>query len=236
MLFKSANFLLSIKLSKFHLHSSKPKLPTFPIHLLINPSKTLITPPPPKMSWECQKCTFLNSPSPIPKPICKICLSSSSPPPPPQSPPSSSSSAPKWSCKACTFLNSYKRSTCEVCDTRAPVSSTIDVLSDTEVEGNDASVGSVFLPLQKCKRKRVDDPVEDDKDFKEIKGQDPVGVKKDSGKYNVFRGVKALEKESKVRDPVEVKEESGKANVFRGVKVADKKIDVSGSHFWILIS
>lgn len=160
-------------------HSITPQL-SFPIlHLLshhnpINPKpkpSSYFPPLLPKMSWECQKCTFLNpKPSSFPKPNCQICLSS-----PPQSPSSSSSSAPKWACKACTFLNPYKRSTCEVCDTRAPISSFEDLSDDV-----DDQVGSVFLPLQRCKRKRVDE----DEGF---------------GGFNGFKG-------RRVQDPVEVAE------------------------------
>ncbi|KAK3433448.1 hypothetical protein EUGRSUZ_D01342 [Eucalyptus grandis] len=109
------------------------------------------------MSWSCKKCTFLNPPSQ--KPTCQICLSPSSPPAPAASP---SSSTPKWSCKACTFLNSYKNADCEICGTRASLStmSSFEDLRDTSDSGGggggDSSVGSVFYPLQRCKRKRGD--------------------------------------------------------------------------------
>ncbi|KAL6200951.1 hypothetical protein ACLB2K_024666 [Fragaria x ananassa] len=186
------------------------------------------------MSWECQKCTFLNpKPSSYPKPNCQICLSS-----PPQSPSSSSSSAPKWACKACTFLNPYKRSTCEVCDTRAPISSFED-LSD-EV---DDQVGSVFLPLQRCKRKRVD---EDEgfggfngfkgrrvQDPVEVAEKDPVQVAKDSAAMYGFGGAKVSDQKktnvSESTNSVESAKDDAKYSLFRGVKVTDKKVTVPES-------
>ncbi|XP_030456899.2 uncharacterized protein LOC115677827 [Syzygium oleosum] len=126
--------------------------------IAINPRKTPNSrsrnlDPTATMSWSCKKCTFLNPPSQ--KPTCQICLSPSSPPP---SASSSSSSAPKWSCKACTFLNSYKSASCDVCGTRASLStmSGFEDLRDTSDGGLDSSVGSVFFPLQRCKRKRGD--------------------------------------------------------------------------------
>lgn len=217
---------------------------TFPIHLLlhhhhniINPRKTFYTPTP-TMSWECKKCTFLNPATPSQKPTCQICLSTSSPP---QSPSSSSSSAPKWACKACTFLNPYKLSSCGVCDTRAPISSFED-LNDAD-DGNNGElenqVGSVFLPLQRCKRKRVEE-------------ENPVEVaKKMTASGWFFNLVSRLHwvwfvscyygKDVNVfvalyfffsKDPVEIDKDSGTLNVFRGVKVTDKKITLSGS-FWI---
>lgn len=45
-------------------------------------------------------------------------------------------------------------------------------------------MGSVFLPLQRCKRKRVEE-------------ENPVEVAKGSGNFNVFKG-------RTVQDPVEV--------------------------------
>ncbi|MED6144112.1 hypothetical protein PIB30_012470 [Stylosanthes scabra] len=126
------------------------------------------------MSWACKKCTFVNPPSQ--KSQCQICLSSSSssssssPPPPPSS---SSSSPPKWSCKACTFLNPFKNSACEVCATRCPILSLSNVhdLNDTlEDADNDASVGSVFLPLRHCKRKAIcDDDSAETVPFRDVK-------------------------------------------------------------------
>ncbi|KAF8018192.1 hypothetical protein BT93_H3173 [Corymbia citriodora subsp. variegata] len=91
------------------------------------------------MSWSCKKCTFLNPLSQ--KPTCQICLSQSSPPP---SAPSSSANA-----------------NCEICDTRASLStmSSFEDLRDTsdgDRSGLDSSGGTVFFPLQCCKRKRGD--------------------------------------------------------------------------------
>ncbi|KAM1213886.1 hypothetical protein PS2_005240 [Malus domestica] len=173
-----------------------------------------------KMSWACKECTFLNPPpTPSQKPTCKICLSPSSPPP--QSPPSSSTA--KWSCKACTFLNSYKNSNCEVCDTRAPISSLSsfeDLDDDSGIGGGgdlDSSVGTVFLPLQRCKRKRVED--------------DPIEVKQGSSSSNAVREVKA----SHNWMTVSVSKASGKgitvsgssnSNVTPGLKASDKRVTV----------
>ncbi|XVE87766.1 hypothetical protein DITRI_Ditri19aG0014100 [Diplodiscus trichospermus] len=101
------------------------------------------------MSWSCKKCTFLNSPSQ--HNACKICLSPPSPSPSP-------SSAPKWPCKACTFLNLYKNSDCEICGTRAPVSSlsSFEDLKDISLDVEaDSSVGSVFLPLKPCGKRKM---------------------------------------------------------------------------------
>ncbi|KAK1556962.1 hypothetical protein Q3G72_015309 [Acer saccharum] len=118
-------------------------------------------------TWECKKCTFLNSPSQ--KLTCQICLtpsetqtiipsSSSS-----ASASGSASSVTKWSCKACTILNPYNNSNCEVCNTRAPVSSlsSFEDLTDTSLDFEmNSSAGSVFLPLIKpcssSKRKILD--------------------------------------------------------------------------------
>lgn len=135
-------------------------------------------------SWSCKACTFRNPPSQ--KTNCQICLSPSvsSPPAPPatslRSPSSSSSaSVPMWSCKACTFLNTYKNSNCEVCDTRAPVSSlsSFEDLNDTGPDAElDSSVGSVFFPLQRCNKR---------------KGPDIVEVDRDSSHLGGFRGSKA---------------------------------------------
>ena len=125
-------------------------------------------------SWSCKKCTFLNPPSQ--KAACKICLSPSSPPPSP-----SSSSAPQWSCKACTFLNPYKNSDCELCGTRAPslsLSSFKDLIDVSEDADADSSVGSVFFPLQPCKKRKLDDPV-------------PVVGGDNFAELGAFRGVKA---------------------------------------------
>ncbi|XP_022954436.1 uncharacterized protein LOC111456698 [Cucurbita moschata] len=128
----------------------------------------------PMSSWSCKKCTFLNPPSQ--KAACKICLSPSSPPPSP-----SSSSASQWSCKACTFLNPYKNSDCELCGTRAPslsLSSFKDLIDVSEDADADSSVGSVFFPLQPCKKRKLDDPV-------------PVVGGVNFAELGAFRGVKA---------------------------------------------
>lgn len=94
-------------------------------------------------SWTCSKCTFIN-PNSQP-PTCQICLA-------PQNQPhvSPSSSNPTWSCKACTFHNSYKNNNCQICGTRASASLLTTLETEDEI---DSSVGSVFLPLQRCKRK-----------------------------------------------------------------------------------
>ena len=164
---------------------------TFPTLLLhhkpINPRKTFPLFSFPTMSssssssWTCKKCTFINPTSQNQKPTCEICLtpfsssSSSSPPPSP--------SAPKWSCKACTFLNPYKSGSCEVCGTRASVSSlsSFEDLKEIDVddEGLDSGVGSVFLPLQRCNKR---------------KARDPVVVDEDSAEFGGFRGIKASNK------------------------------------------
>lgn len=127
----------------------------------------------PMSSWSCKKCTFLNPPSQ--NTACKICQSPSSPPPP------SPSSAPKWSCKACTFLNPYKNSDCELCGTRAPalsLSSFKDLIEISVDEDADSSVGSVFFPLQPCKKRKLDDPF-------------PVVGNSDSAELGAFRDIKA---------------------------------------------
>ncbi|KAF2304695.1 hypothetical protein GH714_037508 [Hevea brasiliensis] len=106
------------------------------------------------MSWTCKRCTFINSPSS--KPTCQICLSPASPPPSSSSSPASRQGTPKWSCKACTFLNPYKNITCEICGTRASLSShsSLEVFNDVDLDEDlDSSIGSVFLPLRTCKRK-----------------------------------------------------------------------------------
>ncbi|XP_072951202.1 uncharacterized protein [Typha angustifolia] len=104
-------------------------------------------------SWACSRCTFLNPPSQ--KSTCQICLSPSLPPLSSSSSPSSSSSSSlRWSCRACTFSNTPASTSCEVCGTRVASSSTFyDVGLDPD-ELSDPSVGSVFLPLQRCSRKR----------------------------------------------------------------------------------
>ncbi|KAJ4829103.1 hypothetical protein Tsubulata_033658 [Turnera subulata] len=161
------------------------------------------------MSWSCKKCTFINSPSP--KPTCAICLSPPSPPPPTRPPPSSSSSLndtadiPKWSCKACTFFNPYKNTDCEMCGTRAPLSSVsgLDNSSDALVlDGEiETSVGSVFLPLRPCKRKvdvEEDSGRGDHRDCVALDGFRRVDVKDTGGGSSVklggFRGFGASNK------------------------------------------
>ncbi|XP_050371584.1 uncharacterized protein LOC126789474 [Argentina anserina] len=179
------------------------------------------------MSWQCKKCTFLNPKTlSSPKPTCQICLSS-----PPQSPSSSSSSAPKWACKACTFLNPSKLSTCEVCETRAPISSFED-LSNERGDEVDDQVGSVLFPLQRCKRQRVEDPVE----FAKKGWFFNLGlVAKDSATLNVLRGVKVSDEKKKKTtvsestSSVESAKGDAKFSLFQGVKVSDKKATVSES-------
>ncbi|WRX26202.1 Endonuclease/exonuclease/phosphatase - like 10 [Theobroma cacao] len=125
------------------------------------------------MSWSCKKCTFLNSPSQ--NAACKICLSPPSPSPSPSSP-------PKWPCKACTFLNLYKNPNCEICGTRAPVSSlsSFEDLKDTSLDGElDSSVGSVFYPLKPCSKRKIRYP--------------DVG-NEDCLESSSFRGIKASNK------------------------------------------
>ncbi|KAL5578827.1 hypothetical protein UlMin_011269 [Ulmus minor] len=141
-----------------------------------------------EMSWACKKCTFLNPPSQ--KSTCQICLSSSLSPPSPSSS-SSSPSIPKWSCKACTFLNPYNNPNCEVCDTRAPVSSlsSFEDLNDTGPDADlDSSVGSVFLPLKPCKKQRL--------------SSNPVGVDEDSAPLGGFSGIKASDKAKIVMEDI----------------------------------
>ncbi|KAJ4975366.1 hypothetical protein NE237_000472 [Protea cynaroides] len=106
------------------------------------------------MAWACSKCTFLNPPSQ--RSSCQICLSSAS------SCPSSSSPCPSpltWSCKSCTFSNAFVNTSCEMCGTR-PKPSFLSRLEDLDSPDSDdelgSSVGSVFLPLQPCKRKNQD--------------------------------------------------------------------------------
>lgn len=128
-------------------------------------------------SWACKKCTFLNSPSR--KSTCQICLTPSSS----FSPPSKSSvSVPTWSCKACTFLNPYNNTSCELCNTRAPVSglSSFEDLTDPALDSElDSSVGSVFLPLQlkACTGKRKIRDQDCDGDFDGFRGTNSVSIK-----------------------------------------------------------
>ncbi|XP_048230990.1 uncharacterized protein LOC8284181 [Ricinus communis] len=137
-----------------------------------------------KMSWTCKKCTFINSPSP--KSTCQICLSPPSPLPSSSSPPPHQET-PKWSCKACTFLNVYKNTSCEICGTRASLSSlsSFGDLNDIGLDGDlDSSVGSVFLPLRICKRKITDSTDVVDKDS--VQSDSSRGVKaSNKAVYNV---------------------------------------------------
>ncbi|XP_030533376.2 uncharacterized protein LOC115742952 [Rhodamnia argentea] len=159
MAFYITSKLLSIARPKIAINPRKP-----PNSCLCN----LI--PAAAMSWSCKKCTFLNPPSQ--KPTCQVCSSPSSPPPSASSS-SSPSSVPKWSCKACTFLNSYKNASCEICDTRASLStmSSFEDLRDTS-DGLDSSVGSVFFPLRRCKRKMGDQVAGVGEDCVEVGGID----------------------------------------------------------------
>ncbi|TYJ31813.1 hypothetical protein E1A91_A06G226200v1 [Gossypium mustelinum] len=140
-------------------------------------SKTLNFPPfpspnfnpnPKTMSWSCAKCTFLNSPSQTA--ACKVCLS----------PPSPSPSSPsKWACKACTFLNLYNKSNCEICGTRSCLSSFDDLKVTNFNDEADSSVGSVFLPLKPCNKRKIREPNLGNEDCIELGG---------------FRGIKASNK------------------------------------------
>ncbi|KAK9155680.1 hypothetical protein Sjap_003160 [Stephania japonica] len=118
------------------------------------------------MSWPCSKCTFLNPPSQ--KHNCQICLSPSSP----SSTPSSSSSSLTWPCKACTFSNPLRSHACDVCGTPKPLSSLSNfedldpILADNDL---DSSIGSVFLPLKRCnKRKTVEGRPEGSDGFRDL--------------------------------------------------------------------
>ncbi|KAI8567371.1 hypothetical protein RHMOL_Rhmol02G0116900 [Rhododendron molle] len=152
-------------------------------HLLslqtLNPRKTLPHFPPTPRSmatWTCSKCTFTNPPSQ--KPNCLICLSPS--PSLSLSPFSSpsSSSAPKWACNACTFLNPYRTTNCEICGARASSALSLHSLDEDEL---DSSIGSVFLPLQACnKRKNREEPA--------------VEIDGDRVESGEFRGDKAANK------------------------------------------
>ncbi|KAM6599423.1 hypothetical protein CsatA_019032 [Cannabis sativa] len=62
----------------------------------------------------------------------------------------------------------HKNSNCEVCDTRAHVSSfsSFEDLNDTGPDSElDSSVGSVFMPLQPCEKMKISEPVEVEPDF-----------------------------------------------------------------------
>ncbi|XAR53798.1 hypothetical protein NMG60_11022482 [Bertholletia excelsa] len=123
------------------------------------------------MAWTCSKCTFINPPTQ--KSNCQICLSAFSSFS--SSPSSSSSETPKWSCKACTFLNPFRNTNCEICGTRTSAMS-LSALEDDEL---DSSVGSVFFPLQACKRKNRESPIE---------------IAEDCVEASSFRGVKSSNK------------------------------------------
>ncbi|KAF8031678.1 hypothetical protein BT93_D0789 [Corymbia citriodora subsp. variegata] len=96
------------------------------------------------MSWSCKKCTFLNPLSQ--KPTCQICLSPSSPLP----------SAPSSSAVQSLHLSPLLRERqlrnlryelpCRRC--RAS--------RIRETRATATAVGTVFFPLQRCKRKRGD--------------------------------------------------------------------------------
>ncbi|KAJ0983029.1 hypothetical protein J5N97_011284 [Dioscorea zingiberensis] len=140
-------------------------------------------------SWACSMCTFINPPSE--KLECMMCRSPSSFP----QPSSSSSSPGRWSCRACTYSNPSCNTSCEVCDTRAsPFSSVIDLDPD---EVFHPSIGSVFLPLQRCgskppvpsAKKDSDAPESDCKHpGKEVKEDVPV-PSSDNTHANLNRGL-----------------------------------------------
>ncbi|KAG0496900.1 hypothetical protein HPP92_001591 [Vanilla planifolia] len=108
-------------------------------------------------SWSCSRCTFLNPPSQ--KLTCQICLSPSTATFKAAGCSSSSvstHSAGRWTCLACTYMNPHGSMFCEVCDTRAaPFSRLPDSdLEKDDLTASDPSIGSVFLPLQRCGSKR----------------------------------------------------------------------------------
>ncbi|KAA3478545.1 Tyrosyl-DNA phosphodiesterase 2 [Gossypium australe] len=144
------------------------KFPPFPSPIFNPNTKT--------MSWSCTKCTFLNSPSQTA--ACKICLSPPSPPPSPSSP-------SKWACKACTFLNLYNKSNCEICGTRSCLSSFDDLKVTDFNDEADSSVGSVFLPLKPCNKRKIREPNLGNEDCIELGG---------------FRGIKASNKAVQIED------------------------------------
>ncbi|KAB2026853.1 hypothetical protein ES319_D06G249500v1 [Gossypium barbadense] len=154
----------------------KPR-PTIIISKTLNfpPFRSPIFNPNPKtMSWSCTKCTFLNSPSQTA--ACKVCLS----------PPSPSPSLPsKWACKACTFLNLYNKSNCEICGTRSCLSSFDDLKVTNFNDEADSSVGSVFLPLKPCNKRKIREPNLGNEDCIELGG---------------VRGIKASNKAVQIED------------------------------------
>ncbi|PKA58123.1 hypothetical protein AXF42_Ash019827 [Apostasia shenzhenica] len=110
-------------------------------------------------SWSCSRCTFLNPPSQ--KVSCQICLSPSATADAGAGASCSSSffdeaSPGRWACRACTFLNPRGHAFCEVCGGGAMPSSRllVDDLDLEELSAADPSIGSVFLPLQRCGSKR----------------------------------------------------------------------------------
>ncbi|XP_020590805.1 uncharacterized protein LOC110031762 [Phalaenopsis equestris] len=116
-------------------------------------------------SWSCPRCTFLNPASQ--KLSCQICLSPSaiagdvgggsfSINGNRASSIGAAASPGQWPCTACTYLNPNGNACCELCGTRAaPFSRFLsDELDPAELSATDPSIGSVFLPLQRCGSKR----------------------------------------------------------------------------------
>ncbi|KAM0952200.1 putative Zinc finger, RanBP2-type, endonuclease/exonuclease/phosphatase [Dioscorea sansibarensis] len=135
-------------------------------------------------SWACSRCTFINPSSD--ELLCTMCgspssfvqLSSSSP---------SSSSLGRWSCLSCTFSNPAHNASCEMCETRAPSFSMVDLVPD---ELSHPSIGSVFLPLQACGTKRKKDPQSDWKrPGKEVKEDATVPILMDNPNGNSKQGL-----------------------------------------------
>ncbi|XP_010929548.1 uncharacterized protein [Elaeis guineensis] len=123
-------------------------------------------------SWACSKCTFLNPASQ--KYTCEICFSPSAASP--SSPSSSSSSSIRWSCRACTFSNPSGAASCEMCGgTRtAPSSAFLDLDLEPD-ELSNPSIGSVFLPLQRCgSKRRGPAPAESDRRDEKVARKDVV--------------------------------------------------------------
>ncbi|KAK1283802.1 hypothetical protein QJS10_CPB21g00973 [Acorus calamus] len=113
-------------------------------------------------SWRCEGCTFLNPPlqNPnLPNTInrCELCLlpSSSSSSSSTTTTSSSYSMLGRWSCKACTFSNAFHSPSCEICATPSSslrrFGSAPDDVIDIADDLDDPSVGSVFLPLRRCR-------------------------------------------------------------------------------------
>ncbi|KAI0504404.1 hypothetical protein KFK09_015356 [Dendrobium nobile] len=116
-------------------------------------------------SWSCSRCTFLNPSSQ--KVSCQMCLSPTSTATATATSTAggrggstfsvgASASPGRWPCTACTYLNPNGRAFCDVCGTRAaPFSRFLgDCLDPDELSAADSSIGSVFLPLQRCGSKR----------------------------------------------------------------------------------